>query len=467
MIDSFVHGKQAVLSFRQLSTLSNIPLREARQKLSNYAAKASDITILYHVSDKTKKTLTTTKPTAGRVKVWAVAPKAISLSPSVWMNGDRENMLQEAAEPSNQPNALRDGRYLPIHSVSAAWDTRMDPRFGGQQPPSSGSGLNSRKPSGLLGAVKAHQKRGSSASINGKAKRAKTGLTVNGSVRESVNKTSGKSSSGSQGSQQQQPKSLFSTKRLGQDAANRMKAKNKTPMVRKNVKKRRVTCDDDDDDDDSDMKNNGLDMMDVDDDVDSDVERERRALERERKEADERAEVEQELQNLSNEVIDEPESPEMKEVDEDAVVEQELGMKNKGGEKRSFRESFGLPPEQANGSRRIRKEVEVTVEENGYLVTRRVMKTFDEHGNEVESPKTNDSDKENDKENDEKAAPASCIPSILPSTPKAKRPNTPAKEQKAQSSSTTGTFSKTKSQKGNTSKKPKKSKANIMSYFKK
>lgn len=477
VIDSVVHGTESVLSFRQLSAFCNIPLCDACKHLSTYATKASDLTVLYHVTTKSKTTLTTTKPDVGRVKVWAIAPKSITLSPTVWMNGDRESVLKAAAEPSHQPNALRDGRHLPIHSVSAAWDTRMDPRFGGQQ--MSSSAVNGRKASGLLNAVKLQQKRASAVAANAKAKRSKTGLSVNGSLRETSEKAIIKSPPNSEASQPAPSKSLFSSKRLGQDAAERIKAKQKTTTSRKNIKKRRITCDDDDDDEEEEEeenKENGKNLMDDDDDkddVDSDVEMERRALERERKEADERAEVEQELHDLTHEVADEPESPELKDVDEDMVVEQELGVKNKGeadGVKRSFRETFGLP-EQTSGTRRIRKEVEVTVEENGYLVTRREMKTFDEHGNEIETPKTSEGDNkvtpkgnDSDKENGDKVQ-TSCMPSMMAGTPKAKRPHGQQKEAKAQQSGGARPASKTKGHKGGASKKCKKVKGNIMSYF--
>lgn len=469
VIDSVVHGTESVLSFRQLSAFCNIPLLDACKHLSTYATKTSDLTVLYHVTTKSKTNLTTTKPDEGRVKVWAIAPKSITLSPTVWMNGDRESMLKAAAEPSHQPNALRDGRHLPIHSVSAAWDTRMDPRFGGQQ--MSSSALNGRKASGLLNAVKLQQRRASAATAKGKAKRSKTGLSVNGSHRETSDKANSKSPPTSEPSQPSQPaasKSLFSSKRLGQDAADRIKAKQKTTTSRKNIKKRRITCDDDDDDEEN--NGNGKNIMDDDDDkddVDSDAEMERRALERERKQADERAEVEQELHDLTHEVADEPESPELKDVHEDMVVEQELGG---NGVKRSFRETFGLP-EQTSGTRRIRKEVEVTVEENGYLVTRREMKTFDEHGNEIETPKNSEGDNkatpkanDSDKENDDKVQ-TSCMPSMMAGTPKAKRPHVQQKEGKAQQSGGAGPASKTKGQKGGASKKSKKVKGNIMSYF--
>lgn len=469
VIESVVHGTESVLSFRQLSTFCNISLRDACKQLSIYAAKATDLTVLYHVTTKSKTTLTTTRPDGGRVKVWAIAPKSIALSPTVWMNGDRESMLQAAAEPSHQPNALRDGRHLPIHSVSAAWDTRMDPRFAGQQ--TSSSATNARKASGLLNAVKLQQKRTSAATASQKAKRSKTGLSVNGSHREANNQTNSKTPSTPEASQQSQgsqlgpSKSLFSSKRLGQGAEERMKAKQKTTTSRKNIKKRRITCDDDDDDDEENKENEKNAVEDDDKgDVDSDVEMERRALERERKEADERAEVEQELIDLTHEVADEPESPELKDVDEVVVVEQDAGVK------RSFRETFGLP-EQTSGTRRIRKEVEVTVEENGYLVTRREMKTFDEHGNEIETPKSNEDENkvtqkgnDSDKENDDKVQ-TSCMPSMMTGTPKAKRPHGQQKEAKAQQSGSAGPASKAKGQKGSASKKSKKVKGNIMSYF--
>lgn len=482
VIDSFIHGKQAVLSFRELSALSDIPLREARQHLSTYALKASDITVLYHVSTKARVTLTTTKPSTGRAKVWAIAPKAIKLSTTVWMNGDRESMLKAASEPSHQPNALRDGRYLPIHSTSAAWDTRIDPRFAGQPASSSSFSHNSRKASAVLNAVKMHQKRTSNAVSNAKAKRSKKALSLNGSQRELNDMTNAAKSvsTSSQASQQkpQQPRSLFSSKPLGQAVADRMKGNNNLSSSRKNIRKRRITCDDDDDDqeEENEMKKNAqkaVEEEEEEEDVDSEVEIERRAFERERKDADERAEVEQELQNLSNEVPGEPESPEIKDVDDDGLLEQDLGVKNKErGEsvKRSFRETFGLPPEQANGTRRIRKEVEVTVEENGYFVTRREVRTFDEHGNEIknESPTTKAEINDSDKENKEKSPPTSCMPLM---TPKAKRSNDQFKDNdgKGAQPSSVGGSTKTKSQKGGVSKKAKKAKGkgNIASFFSK
>lgn len=192
--------------------------------------------------------------------------------------------------------------------------------------------------------------------------------------------------------------SLFASKRLGADAAKRIKEGEKKGKGRKEkgdndeedkvpVKKGRRLIDDDEDEDGDD---------------ESDGEKERVAMEKEaaerevaeREAADaERAELQREVAELTRqheeEEEDEPESPEIRDVEEEKQQEEKQESPNRSPTKRKLNEAFGLPS--ASGPRRIRREVEETVQkDDGYLVTRRVTKLFDENGSEVveeEKPK--------------------------------------------------------------------------------
>lgn len=294
--------------------------------------------------------------------------------------------------------------------------------------------------------------------------------------------------------------SLFSSKRLGHDATARMRAKQGKPEApainmdkseqnssrelaaqRKEGKKNRriqiIDSEDESGDDkmdisrpEDDNKQNGGD----DGDADSIQEMEQRALEKERSQ-EEQEELERELRDLTNEGDDEePESPTLQQMDVG-----EKAKKGAGGDedeavtsptksplestKRSFRESFGLP-EETRGARRIRKEVEEVVEENGYMVTRRVVKTFDENGNEVNCEDV-DSKEVGLAESNEVA-----MAKQTPETPvKSKSTVFKSLNPKSAQKKDNGKMEKTGSKPGpsSASKKPpkKKVKGNIMSYF--
>lgn len=502
VIDSVVHGQNAVLSFRNLSTIATISLLEAQSHLYKYASNSkNDITVLWHVTTTndsvTKTTLTANPPsTVTKKKVWAVAPSNMSTTnPSVWLSPDREIALEQAAQPSNIANALRDGRFLPIASSTAGWDTRPDPRFAGG---AVSSGRAVKKAGGLLGAVKQTQKRSIQKHGNGSAKKApsfkkmsngnsastKSKLKENGHGHANGNGNSNLSGGGGQKS------SLFSSKRLGQNAADKIKQKQKVQDDTKTTSKksRRVISIDDDDDDNHDVEEKKKDVFEDDDDDDNDsvMEMERKAMEREgERTEEERAEIERELKDLSNEDIgdeQQPESPEIKDVDDEAEAEKEVEIEVentvKEGVKRSFRETFGLP-EQSKGSRRIRKEVAITEEgEDGYLITRRVMKTFDENGNEVEvevddnDNDTEDVEKEKKREKvGNKSGTTSCLPGRTQGSGSNKKNcamngNGTKKSEKSEKSEKSGIGKKSKSgQKSGGTIKPKKKKGNIMSYF--
>lgn len=418
VIDSVVHGSQAVLSFRELSALLSVPLHVAQGHLTGYVARRSKKkpapNVLWHVTTAAgldgviRTSLTSTPPlTAVAKKVWAVAPPASARSSDLWLQPDRNRDLALVSEPTHQPNSLRDGRFLPVVSPTCDWDARPDPRFGAVAAPALS---NKRKASSLLQSVKQPIKRGA---------QAKTAKATKPSFKPNAARTNGPSSS------------LFSKKRLGQAAAARMKGKGKEGNTssdgratsqdsrgvtqstkslslpkanrKKNAKSTRhvMNVDSPHEAEDDKMKASRpdagkLNLIDDDDDDDSIEEMEHRAMEKERTDED-RAEVERELRDLCNDDDnDEPQSPELQDVDKDGEEKKEVdaeaasnadnptspSQSGPDGSKRSFRETFGLPQD-GRGARRIRKEVHEVVEENGYMLTKVVIKTFDEHGNEV------------------------------------------------------------------------------------
>lgn len=409
-IDSIVHGANSVLSFRRLSFLLEVPFHTAQKHLADYVSSRGErsVTVLWQVLEKaetgyTRTSLTTAPPTSTALKhIWAIAPPNTPNTPVVWLQSDRQWRLDHATAPFHEPNALRIGRFLSVFSPTAAWDTRPDPRTRDLGP--SYTPHAPRKASNLLNNVK-------------QAARKPTQPAFKSTPMGTASKNS-----------------LFSFKRLGQDSADRIKAKQNpsTSTInppkgsskasngssrglhhggeRKEAKKaRRIVSDDEEDDA---VGNSKLEDSEenIDDDTDSIGAMEQKALERERTE-EEQAEIERELRDLTGEDEDEPESPVLRDVDDGEVVREDVGTDDKGlvkePVKRSFRETFGLPNEE-RGGRRIRKELELMEEDsNGYLVTRRIVKTFDEHGNEIDSdePLKNEVALENDQ-----GVSASCLP---------------------------------------------------------
>lgn len=499
VIESVVFGSQSVLSFRQLSSLLQVPLHTAQTYLASYASGKGDdsLAVLWHVktgsiANEIRTTLTTNPPSDARAKhVWAIGPSGIPVNPTVWLQPDREATRKQADEPAHQPNALRDGRFLPIASPTAAWDMRPDPRYT-DAVPSSGGKSAPRKPGTLLSAIKQASKR--STQIAFKQSPSQTPLKA----------------------------SLFSSRRLGQDASDRMKTKErqlsnsnadarKKPSsvsvhnsqesdshrnggaLQKDGKKKRRIVSEDDDNDDVDTSEATIQSKvasmdgESDDDDDSIQAIEHKAMEKERSE-EEQAEIDRELRDLTNE-DDGPESPKIKDFDGEEVLKQEVGTDEgeyrldgsaKDGVKRSFRESFGLP-EQPRGARRIRKEVSVTEEENGYIVTRKVMKTFDEHGNEINSDESERIDKD---EEPGQHASMSCLPTMssrpskqIGSLFKSSSNSSQGKDKPSSAATKVGSKDSNKEKKKNgksstaaksgtsASKKAKKGKGNIMSYF--
>lgn len=393
VIDSVVHGKQSILSFRLLSTLLNISYAAAQSHLQSYVNSLKtleEVKVLWHVVTETngvRRTQLSVKPAAKakNKRVWAIGPPTVPDETPFWLQQDRNDEISFLKQPPAETNTLRDGAHLPIVSASAAWDARPDPRYGNTGLPQP----TSSKPSSLLAAVKSSKKP--------ESKLAKNSSNPNACFKP----------------KQAQSSSLFSSSRLGQGSIQRMKEKEiaLTGGVahgahdrRGNGKGRRVIDDDSDGSDDE--SGGGHTLKDEMNGDESEVGGEgglpgegREPMEWGRSEAD-KAEVRRELEELVRESSDDDEKPrspvlEDVNVDDDEVVKGELGMdvdtteandsaSHATGPKRSFRETFGLP-EQPRGTRRVRREVEESVEENGYIVTRRVMKTFDENGQEVQS----------------------------------------------------------------------------------
>lgn len=389
-IESFLRDKQTVLSFRTLSKELDVPYCTAQSYLQTYVTNPSvsdTVKVLWHVTVE-KNGVSRTEltfapgPDSSMKHVWAVASKSLHIALPKWLEDDVAHEISLTKQPPSEMNSLRSGSYLSVISPTAEWNSRPDPRFGDAGPPK----LPARNSSSLLANVRPPQKPNST-----------TGKT--GSSREIHFKP-----------KQNQTINLFASSRLGQRSIDRAKAAEKrlpsrhdpvrrSKDGRNDGKNRRIAEDDSDGDDgrhNIDIKklDGGTDAMEIDnaseDDTDSSQETERQALERDRSE-EENAELAREVHELL-ERDDEPESPVLKEVDADETMKVEIlpnsdvTGKDSGNlfnrPKRSFRESFGLP-EQVQGARRVRKEVEERTTQDGYLVTRRVVKTFDENGQEI------------------------------------------------------------------------------------
>lgn len=281
--------------------------------------------------------------------------------------------------------------------------------------------------------------------------------------------------------------SLFSTKRLGADAAARIRAEDRNtakttengskPARRKgssNAKKgRRVIADSDDDEEPAPMEEE---EEEVDEEEKHIADMEREAEQREAEEAAraeaERTELQREVEELTrndfeeekagkeDEEEEEPQSPELCEVGEKGADGVEGGSPSRTPEsgKRKLNEAFGMPSVEQKGGRRIRKEVDETVEdERGYLVTRRVVKTFDENGNEVDDEVSEPPEKK-------ATPPPKTAPNVKPLNPTNSASGKNAKKEKGKEVKRPSSKLGTNGSEKKSAKKRTKGK-NIMSYF--
>lgn len=413
-LSALVHGKQTAISFRHLSSLLNVSTRKAQALLRQFAESNPTATSLWCVTQSHPKTgvirtSLTTKPSAtSKKQIWAVGPPSAAHSVSQqaqWLAADAARDRKLVAEPSHIQNELRDGRWNRVKCRTSTWDANLDPRLGGDQSLACGlfaNRANSKfNSSSLLASVKA----------KAKGKRTKAKGFMNGAFKPSSGTTS----------------SLFSSKPLGADAVKKMRSSasaeekengklaatnhfgshslvddkkhtagsGKKPEVKKKARKRtpskqlRKIQDDDSDHEDTADPPPEEEEAEEDDHQEYLRELEREAAEKEKADA-ERAELEKEVMELNREDADEgPESPELTELAECEREKRETATPvpqpkeldaSPGPGKRPFWHTFGDSP---TPGKRIRKEVNETVEKDGCYETRRVIKVFDEHGNEV------------------------------------------------------------------------------------
>lgn len=394
-IDSFVHGKQSVLSFRRLSDELDVQYCTAQSYLQSYVANmsASDaVTVLWHVVSEengvSRSELTFTPSVDPCEKsVWAIAPKSLPTELPLWLREDLMHDLSLTQTTTYEANSLRSGSRLSVISPTAVWDSRPDPRLGDAGPPPS----LARKSSSLLTNVK------SSANSGPK-------LGKNEPSRNSFFKHKQKPPSATAPAQSLRQRSKNRNQGGERGSISQSNFIRKSGNSRIDRKNRRIISDDSNEEDHveaagkhNDRKDfkNVTDIMEE-DDSESSQEHDLRAMERERAHEDE-AEAERDQRELTLQGDEGPVSPVLKDVDGDEAmgVEAELNVNGKGnasvdllkGSKRSFFEPSGTS-NFIRGARRIRKEVEEQIIQNGYFVTRRVVKTFDENGQEVKSEKS-------------------------------------------------------------------------------
>lgn len=399
-IQVLLESSKPALTFRHLSAHLKVPTRHAQSLLQAYLDKNPTLTPLwcltYTTSTGTKKTTLSIDPNTLKQiptskALWALAtdplPKTAPLS--TWLSADRSRDHLHQAAPTSETNSLRDGRYNPILSPTSVW-----------RPLSSSASVTEPKPSTSTA------RSGSSllASVKAKVKAREEARKANAKKPSSTLFTSNPTKPPSNGSS-----SLFSSKRLGASASAKIRAQDaskpnsveKTPKSARRKSSssakngRRIIGDSDDDDDDDQQNRPKEEEEELDEEEKRIVDMEREASIREKEEADraeaEQAELQREVADLTDPVEelreekdgDEPESPQLQDVDgpNDLSPSRTPG----SGEKRKLNEAFGMRSVERKGGRRIRREVEETIEdERGYLVTRRVYKTYDEDGNEVE-----------------------------------------------------------------------------------
>lgn len=418
-IEALLETCKPALTFRHLSAHLQIPTRHAQALLHTYLTSRSNqpLSSLWCVTTRTssgiKRTALTTTPDASdeplSKALWAIAPAPLSPTTpaSAWLSADisRDHDLQSA--PPSECNPLRDGRFNPIRSPTSVWVPSSAPAAPAAS--SKSKPASNRTPSSLLASVKAKVK----------AREAKHAAAKSNPFKQSPAAPASKPDGGT----------LFSTKRLGAAAAARIQAEDRSKAkslekpasksaskLRGNTgakKARRVIADSDDEEDAEKPRAEEEDEPDDEEKNINDMEREaeRREAEEADREAAEREELQREIADLTGKLEEEeeeveeeqpvkdaeesdgPQSPELNEVNNKKTAsaplegEQEQSPnRSPTGGKRKLSEVFGLPSMEKSGARRIRKEVEETVEEGGYLLTRRVFKTFDENGNEISDP---------------------------------------------------------------------------------
>ncbi|CAN8069321.1 unnamed protein product [Agarophyton chilense] len=425
-LDALIYGKEQCVSFRHASALFSLPTRSAQELLLAYihSQPAEKLSALWIVSCRDQNTnalksmLTTSPAPTDKKQIWAVGPASASAAPSLhaaWIAHDTKREKDLVKRPSHEPNELRDGRFNVLKSRTSVYDERIDPRL------VTNSNMLNRN-----GA----EKRNNSSSFLSMVK-SKTKGKKNKQAPISFKKSTNGSTS-----------SLFSSKPLGADSIRKIKAEKHvdteefsgekkvtsstaTPSVpnsskstaskagnqdirkkTKNGKKTRrivVQADSDSEDKESDEE--------MSEEKEQIMMMEREASEEERA-AEERAELERELMELQDKVDDEAESPLMQDMDSEmkdvenappentsSTKEHSKGSPIKG--KRSYWDTLNHTPPVG---RRIRKEVEELVEEDGYYVTRRVLKVYDENGNEVADEGEKDTKDEEEKKKNKKTS---------------------------------------------------------------
>lgn len=394
-IDSFVHGKQSVLSFRRLSVELDVQYNTAQSYLQAYAANISvtdPVRVLWHIiSDKNGTTcskLTFAPPVNPCQKfVWAVGPKSLPTELSLWLKEDLSYDLTLTQTNSYESNSLRNGSHLSILSPTAVWDSRPDPRLSCTVPPPSFT----RNSSSLLANVKAPK------SLNSKLRKNHQNKPTSSTSKRNL-------PSAPPSNQSFLQRSMNRTKERGRESTSQPNLFRKSADSRIDRKSRRIIADDSNSEDHEENicnRNNGAtirdrgDIMD-DGDTDSSQENDVFAMEREFAE-EERAEAERADRGehgLFPRDDEEPVSPVLKEVDSDEAMGIEVGPKNDpagdapNDATKSSKRSFFEPVGSLNcprGARRIRKKMKQEFLQDGSFVTRMVVETYDDDGKKVES----------------------------------------------------------------------------------
>lgn len=393
-IDAFVHGKQAVLSFRRLSVELDVHYTTAQSYLQAYAANmgvSETVRVLWHIiSDKNGTTcakLTFAPPVHPCQKsVWAVGPKSLPTELSLWLKEDLSYDLNLTQTNSYEPNSLRNGSHLSIVSPTAVWDSRPDPRLSGAVPPQSFT----RNSSSLLANVKA------SKSLNSK-------LRKNHQNKPNWSTSKLNLPSAPLSNQSLPQRSMNRTKERGRESTSQPKLIRKSCGSRIGRQSRRIVADDSNGEDHEEgigVRNYGAtvrDRGDMDDgDTESSQEDDVCAMERElAEEVGAEADHDDRGQHgLTLKGDEEPVSPVLKEVDSDEAMGIEAGPKDdleRGTSndatqslKRPFFEPVGSLVD-PRGTRRIRKKMKQEFLPDGSFVTRMVVETYDDNGKEVES----------------------------------------------------------------------------------
>lgn len=378
-LDATLHGTTRAVTFRELSRKLSLPFSVAQSHLARYAASHPSLRVHWAVSHRLPTGVVRLTLTPAPDDLPAVLSRAVwSLSPSHLPTPAVRAALREdvhhdcalASAPNHAVNPLRDGRFNRITSATARWTPAQPPVA-----PRQTSVVNNRGASTLLAQVKK----------KAAARKAKQPARN----RSAPFKLAAESSN------------LFSQKRLGAQAASRIKKadggrdggkQREKPHTAK--KARRIVEDDDDDDDEHEVEEE------EEEEEESEAEKERIAMEREAADAEaahaDREEVKREVEELmrnddeddkadlpdsdhANVKEEQPESPQLNDLEENT---KEPSAKERSPAKRKLADAFGFPSK--SGPRRIRREVEETfTNEKGYIITRMVTKVFDGNGNQV------------------------------------------------------------------------------------